>query len=297
MMKHLFIPFVLATAPALLSSDAAAQSSGDLVMPSSMQITDLDGNELLAAPLRVYGEFQYGAARSSADLADSVDYHAHRFVIGADFVSPNMIFWGLGVGLSGARDDGGDPFGTVMETSKEALLLDLYVSRPVAPNIVVGSGFYYQAGRGETVYNRADVNNETSHGFGVAPFVAITHPLSDRASLEFRPTLAFRKSDFTYDLNVPSSASISSTTLSLPATLSYELTPELTVSGTASINQVLAEDTFPNVPSSSRTTLSLGVGVSYDFGNGYSLYGSLDTKLLDENYDFFGARIGLSYGF
>src|SRR5690606_8881698 len=116
--------------------------------------------------------------------------------------------------------------------------LDLYVSRPVAPNIVVRSGFYYEASQVVMVYIRADVDNETSHGFGVAPFVAISHPLSDRASLEFRPTLAFRKSDFAYDLNVPSSASISSTTLSLPATLSYELTPELTVSGTAGINQV-----------------------------------------------------------
>lgn len=297
MMKHLPALFVLAASPALLSSGAAAQSSADLIMPSGMQITDMDGNELLAAPLRVYGEIQYGAARSSAGLADSVDYRAHRFTIGADFVSPNMIFWGLGVGFSGARDNGGDPFGTVIETSKEALSLDLYVSRPVAPNIVVGSSFYYEAGWGETVYNGVDVNNETSHGFGVAPFVAITHPLSDRASLEFRPTLAFRRSAFAYDLNVPSSASISSTTLSLPATLSYELTPQLTVSGTAGINQVLAEDTFPNVPSSSRTTLTLGVGASYDFGNGYSLYGSIDTKLFDENYDSFGARIGLSYGF
>lgn len=296
-MKHFSILFALAATPALLPPVAVAQSSTDLIMPSGMQITDLDGNELLTAPLRVYGEVQYGAARSRADLTDSVDYRAHRFVVGADFVSPNMIFWGLGVGFSGARDDGGDAFGTVIETSKEALSLDLYVSRPVAPNIVGGFGFYYETGRGETVYNGVDVNNETSHGFGVSPFVAITHPLSDRASLEFRPTVAFRKNDFAYDLNLPPSASISSTTLALPATLSYDVTPELTVWGTAGINQVLAEDTFPNVPSSSRTTLTLGFGASHDFGNGYNLYGSINTRLLDENYDSFGARIGLSYGF
>ncbi len=81
-------PFLLVSALSLsfATSMAVAQESMDLIAPLSKTIIDEAGNTYPFAPVRIYSEAHFGAARSSAGLVDSVDYQGQRKIAGAEFV-------------------------------------------------------------------------------------------------------------------------------------------------------------------------------------------------------------------
>ncbi|WP_157017046.1 autotransporter outer membrane beta-barrel domain-containing protein [Mesorhizobium xinjiangense] len=289
--------FGIATAAAFIGPGSAlAEQDPAKIHPESMSITDADGNPVLLAPIRVYTEYQYGTSKSDSGLSDVVDYRGQRVLVGADFITPGPWLFGLALSYTDASDDGSSPFATI-DTDKIARGISFYVAKPILPNVAIGGAFYYEDISGQSIYNGFDVNHEDSDAYGFSGFVSITKPLTERLDLELRPYLRYSHGAFNYDLNVPPTASTESTSVHLPATLSFDVTEAFSVSGMAMFNYTLDEDTFPNVPAPSDATVTVEAGASYDFGNGTSIYGSVNHVLFDSNYDSTSFRLGMSYAF
>lgn len=274
----------------------AQESAPDGLLPYEMSIVDANGNPVLFAPTRVYTEFQYGEAKSDGTLDNVVDYRGNRILAGADFVSPGPWLWGFNLAYTETSDSGRSPFATI-ETDKEATGISVYVAKPILPNVAIGTTFHYERASGRTVYNSADVNNEDTDVYGFSPFVSITKPLTDKLNLRLRPNLQYVRGSYSYDLNIPPSASTERTSFHVPATLTYDVTPDLSVSGMAGLNLILDQDVFANVPPPSDATLTIGAGASYEIGGGTSIYGSVNHVLFDDNYESTSLRVGLSYAF
>lgn len=283
---------------AIAAVPANAQSGAGKIWPKSVRITGPNGELSLAIPLRFYFEYSRGTAKSKNDPTSMVNIRRDRYTVGADFMTSWFSFWGINLQFSNVHDAGTQqPFVFSLDTEKDFVGGRFYAAHHILPRLLAGVSAEYQNADGRSIYNLAVVNNESSDYYSFTPFLLHEHPVNERLRFTAGVGVNFNSGDFSYDLNIPPTASTRETVLRVPLTMEYAMTPNFAVSLGAQWNQILSISTFDNMPEPDHSTVTLSAGARFVFDNGASIYGSVEHDLLDDVYDSTRFNVGLSVPF
>lgn len=283
---------------AIAATPANAQSGAGKIWPKSVRITGPNGEHYLAIPLRFYLEYGRGTAESKSHPTSKVDIERDRYTVGADFMTSWSSFWGVNLQFANIHDAGTQqPFVFSLDTEKDFVGGRFYVAHYILPRLLAGVSAEYHKADGRSIYNMADVNNESSEYYSFTPFLLHEHPVNDRLRFTAGVGVNFNRGDFSYDLNLPPTADTRETVLRVPLTMEYNMTPNFAVSLGAQWNRILSISTFDNMPEPDHSTVTLSAGARFLFDTGVSVYGSVEHDVLDDAYDSTRFNVGLSVPF
>ncbi|MGE0612457.1 MAG: hypothetical protein AB7O70_08925 [Hyphomicrobiales bacterium] len=284
----------------LAASPAATEGLGNgKIWPKRTEstVTWPNGERSIAFPLRTYFEYGRSSTKSEPNPLGVVDMDSYRLTAGADFVTSSMWFWGVSFSYLDTEDDGSAPFVPSIATDKEIGGGSVYLGRNITPRLFGGVNAYYNGADGLTVYNGVDRVTESSDFYGFRPFLIYT--LVDRNGLEVKVggNINFNSSDFDYVNNIPPTASLTNVIAHVPLTVSRMIGRDVKLTGFATLNHYLDQETFGNVPAPDETTLTLGGGLDYIFDNGTVLYLRASRDVFDDAYDSTRATVGINIPF
>ena len=293
------LPLSLSFTIGLCSVATAQESFDDKVLPKSSKVTiaDSNGNPIFTVPSRIYMEYGTSSIESKSNPVGVVDIDSHRFKIGADFITASPWLWGFALGYTKTHDDGlgFPPFGpATVDTEKNIKSASIYLGRQLAPRLFGGVEFAYNIADGTTIYNSAFRVTEKSNTYSVSPLINYTLFASDEWHAKIGGSIRFGSAEYDYVANVPPSASASNISAHVPLSLTRKINPNFDLTVSATLNQILSQDTFANVPVPDQTTVTLGAGASYKLANGVSIYARASFNVFDDAYESVRGTVGIS---
>jgi len=295
--RHVVIAAAVTLPLWVMQSVSAKSEDLQRIMPTQVTITGPNGETYPIIPLRFYFEYGHGTAKSTSDPLSTVNIDRDRYTVGGDFMTSWVSFLGGNVQFARVHDAGTQPFVFSLDTQKDFIGGQFYFAHYVAPLLLAGISTEYHSATGRSIYNHFDVNHEDSRYYSFTPFLMKEYAVNASLLMTFGAGINFNHANYSYDLNIPPTASTRSTILRLPVGAEYQVTRNWVIGGSAQFNHIMSIENFRNVPAPDRSTLTLTAATRYTFDSGMSIYGNISHDVLDDAYDSTRFTVGMSVPF